>query len=225
MEKTGVAATLWRRRLPRRHGRTQARSCGNRMQLDEATGPTTGAMNLKSQRMTSPPTYPLSRSPYCLVVEAANLYQPARRAAAPRRRASIASSSQARLLVQPDPERSPRTTLRRRPVNVRVLRRADLRDGSAREARSRPGVLPSCSTPLARTTKTARSTGASRVQLGGACSNPEVGVELRRMAKIAAALIARDRDLQEPVARHSTPPPRPGWVLELVLTVLAGIAT
>jgi hypothetical protein len=58
------------------------------------------------------------------------------------------------------------------------------------------------------------------LQLAGACSNPEVGIELRRMAK-AAAMIARDRGLREPVARHSSRQPRPGWVLELVLAVLA----
>jgi hypothetical protein len=38
----------------------------------------------------------------------------------------------------------------------------------------------------------------------------------------AAASIARDRDLRESVAPQSSPPqPRPGWVLELILAVLA----
>ena len=58
------------------------------------------------------------------------------------------------------------------------------------------------------------------IQLAGSCSNPEVGVELRRMTKIAA-LIARastpPRAADPPTPLHA----RPGWVRELVVAVLA----
>lgn len=37
----------------------------------------------------------------------------------------------------------------------------------------------------------------------------------------AAGMIARDRGRREPAARRSSSQPRPGWVLELILAVLA----
>jgi len=61
-------------------------------------------------------------------------------------------------------------------------------------------------------------TGLLAVQLWGACSNPEVVVELRRLAEVAAAVMFEHTD-QRPTSPPS-PPPRPGWVFELVVAVL-----
>ena len=59
----------------------------------------------------------------------------------------------------------------------------------------------------------------SAVQLAGACSNPEVGGELRRLAKFAAT-IQRGNGSRQPFARERAQP-RPGWVREVVVAVLA----
>jgi hypothetical protein len=59
------------------------------------------------------------------------------------------------------------------------------------------------------------------MQLAGACSNPEVGVELRRMTKVAIAIkgeTARREPRTDPIASS---PLRPGWVTDLIVRVLA----
>ncbi len=61
--------------------------------------------------------------------------------------------------------------------------------------------------------------GARPIQLWGACSNPEVVIELRRLADAAAALSRAPADRQPSPARFDQP--RPGWVLELIVAVLA----
>jgi len=60
--------------------------------------------------------------------------------------------------------------------------------------------------------------GFLEIQLWGACSNPEVVVELRRLVKTAEA-VARDR-ADPQLAPLPAAKPRPGWVYGLVIAVL-----
>jgi hypothetical protein len=66
----------------------------------------------------------------------------------------------------------------------------------------------------------ARLVSSLAVQLAGACSNPEAGVELRLMTKVTAA-IERANARSEAAPDRCAPPPRPGWVTDLVIRVLA----
>lgn len=67
--------------------------------------------------------------------------------------------------------------------------------------------------------ESARSKGASEVQLWGACSNPEVVLELERMIQAASA-VARDQSSQLSTAQPLIEE-RPGWVAAVVIAVLA----
>ena len=93
---------------------------------------------------------------------------------------------------------------------------------TARPARQRiaRGARPRAGGILAEFERAAR--GVLAIPLAGACSNPQAGAELRRMAR-AAADIERETPRSEPAPdRYAPPSPRPGWVTGLVIRVLAG---
>jgi hypothetical protein len=61
---------------------------------------------------------------------------------------------------------------------------------------------------------------APPIQLAGACSNPQAGIELHRLTK-AAATIKDDHAHRTPSTDRSGALLRPGWVRDLIVGVLA----